>query len=129
VLAAMAFGALVSSFIKTQVAATFAAAIIAIILAVNFSGLLVPVSSLSGGGRLIGLGFPSTWYQQISAGTFIKDPGFAELVLAGCAVLFIAASIMAAKAGGLRCASGSRTSTASASRSCAACAPIRSFWC
>jgi len=69
---------------------------------VNFSGLLVPVSSLSGGGWLIGLGFPSAWYQQISVGTFTKDLGFAELwqnhlVLAGFAILFIAASIMMLK--------------------------------
>jgi ribosome-dependent ATPase len=102
VLATTAFGVLVSAFTKTQVAATFAAAIISIIPAVNFSGLLVPVSSLSGGGWLIGLGFPSAWYQQISVGTFTKDLGFAELwqnhlVLAGFAILFIAASIMMLK--------------------------------
>ncbi len=100
VLATTGFGVLVSTFTKTQVAATFAAAIISIIPAVNFSGLLVPVASLSGGGRLIGLGFPSSWYQQISVGTFTKDLGFAELgqnhlALAGFALLFIAASVLA----------------------------------
>ena len=100
VLATTGFGVLVSTFTKTQVAATFAAAIIAIIPSVNFSGLLVPVSSLSGGGRLIGLGFPSAWYQQISVGAFTKALGFGELwvnhvALAGFAVLFIALSILA----------------------------------
>lgn len=100
VLATTGFGVLVSAFTKTQVAATFAAAIIAIIPAVNFSGLLVPVSSLSGSGRLIGLSFPSGWYQQISVGTFTKDLGFSELwqnhlALAGFAILFIALSILA----------------------------------
>jgi ribosome-dependent ATPase len=99
VLATTGFGVLISAFTKTQVAATFAAAIIAIIPAVNFSGLLVPVSSLSGGGRMIGLGFPSAWYQQISVGTFTKGLGFAELwqnhvVLGGFAILFIAVSIL-----------------------------------
>ncbi|SHF44249.1 ribosome-dependent ATPase [Litoreibacter ascidiaceicola] len=98
VLATTGFGVLISTFTRTQVAATFAAAIIAIIPAVNFSGLLVPVSSLSGGGRMIGLGFPSAWYQQISVGTFTKELGFAELwqnhvVLVGFAFLFIAVSI------------------------------------
>lgn len=93
------FGVLISTFTKTQVAATFAAAVIAIIPAVNFSGLLVPVSSLSGGGRLIGLGFPAAWYQQISVGTFTKGLGFAELwqnhvVLLGFAFFFIGASIL-----------------------------------
>ncbi|QCO57781.1 ATP-binding cassette domain-containing protein (plasmid) [Pseudorhodobacter turbinis] len=99
-LATTGFGVLVSTFTKTQVAATFAAAIISIIPSVNFSGLLVPVSSLSGGGRMIGLGFPSAWYQQISVGTFTKDLGFAELwqnhlALAGFALFFIAASVLA----------------------------------
>lgn len=99
ILATTGFGVLVSTFTKTQVAATFAAAIIAIIPAVNFSGLLVPVSSLSGSGRLIGLGFPSSWYQQISVGTFTKDLGFAELwqnhvALIGFAIFFVAASIL-----------------------------------
>jgi ribosome-dependent ATPase len=100
VLATTGFGVLVSAFTKTQVAATFATAIIAIIPAVNFSGLLVPVSSLSGSGRMIGLGFPSGWYQQISVGTFTKDLGFAELwqnhvALLGFALFFVAVSILA----------------------------------
>ncbi len=100
VLASTGFGVLISTFTKTQVAATFAAAIISIIPAVNFSGLLVPVASLSGGGRLIGLGFPSAWFQQISVGSFTKGLGFADLwqnhlALAGFAVVFIAASVIA----------------------------------
>ncbi|MEP3329134.1 ribosome-associated ATPase/putative transporter RbbA [Sedimentitalea sp.] len=100
VFATTGFGVLISTFTKTQVAATFASAIIAIIPAVNFSGLLVPVSSLSGSGRLIGLSFPSGWYQQISVGTFTKGLGFAELwqsylALAGFAVFFIVVSILA----------------------------------
>ena len=98
VLATTAFGLLVSTFTRTQVAATFAAAIIAIIPAVNFSGLVVPVSSLSGSGRLLGLAFPSSWYQQVSVGTFTKGLGFAELwhnhlALAGFALLFTVLSI------------------------------------
>ena len=100
VLATTGFGVLISTFTRTQVAATFAAAVISIIPAVNFSGLLIPVSSLSGGGRLIGLAFPSAWYQQISVGTFTKSLGFDQLwhnhaALAGFAVLFIAVSVLA----------------------------------
>ena len=48
--AATAFGLLVSTVTRTQVAAIFATAIIALIPATQFSGLLVPVSSLSGAG-------------------------------------------------------------------------------
>jgi ribosome-dependent ATPase len=56
--------------------------------------LIVPVSSLSGTGRAIGLGFPSSWFQQISIGAFTKGLGFPELwpnhvALAIFTVLFI----------------------------------------
>ncbi|MCE8005725.1 ribosome-associated ATPase/putative transporter RbbA [Aestuariivita sp.] len=100
VLATTGFGVLISSFTKTQVAATFAAAVLSIIPAVNFSGLLVPVSSLSGSGQLIGLSFPSGWYQQISVGAFTKGLDFStlwpnHLALAGFAILFVGLSVLA----------------------------------
>lgn len=73
------FGQLISSFTRTQVAAVFATAILSIIPAVNFSGLMVPVASLSGGGRIIGMSLPPAWYQPVSVGTFTKGLGAAEL--------------------------------------------------
>ena len=45
------FGQLVSTFTRTQVAAVFATTVLSIIPTVNFSGLLVPVSSLTGAGK------------------------------------------------------------------------------
>jgi len=95
-----AFGLLVSSFVQSQVAAIFATAIVAIIPAVNFSGLLVPVSSLSGGARLMGLAFPSAWYQQVSVGTFTKALGFGALwhdiaMVFVLALVFIAGAMLA----------------------------------
>ena len=97
VAATTGFGQLVSTFTRTQVAAVFATTVLAIIPAVNFSGLLVPVSSLSGGGRLLGLSFPPAWYQPISVGAFTKGLGFDELwlnllMLAGFFVLFLVAA-------------------------------------
>jgi ribosome-dependent ATPase len=73
------FGQLVSVLTRTQVAAVFATTIIAMIPTVNFSGLLVPVSSLTGAGRAIGLVFPAAWFQPISVGTFTKGLGFPDL--------------------------------------------------
>ena len=73
------FGQLISSFTRTQVAAVFATAILSIIPAVNFSGLMVPVASLSGGGRIIGMSLPPAWYQPVSVGVFTKGLGAAEL--------------------------------------------------
>jgi len=79
VVATTGFGQLISSFVRTQVAAVFATAILSIVPAVNFSGLFAPVSSLSGGARIIGLSFPSAWYQPITVGVFAKGLGFGDL--------------------------------------------------
>ncbi|MEP2827502.1 ribosome-associated ATPase/putative transporter RbbA [Parvibaculum sp.] len=100
VTATTGFGILVSSFTKTQVAAMFGAAVISIVPAVNFSGLLVPVSSLSGAGQAIGLSFPSGWYQPISVGTMTKGLHFADIwtsfvMLAFFALLYLFAARLA----------------------------------
>ncbi len=79
VTATTGFGMVVSTFTKTQVAAIFASMILSILPAVNFSGLLSPVSSLSGPAYLIGNAFPSSWYQLISIGSFTKGLDMAEL--------------------------------------------------
>jgi len=46
---------------------------------VQFSGMFVPVSSLTGGAWLAGKIFPSTYFQSISVGTFTKALGLAVL--------------------------------------------------
>jgi ribosome-dependent ATPase len=84
------FGQLISSFTRTQVAAVFATAILSIVPAVNFSGLFAPVSSLSGGAKILGLTFPSAWYQPITVGVFAKALGMADLWRNVVAVLAIA---------------------------------------
>jgi ribosome-dependent ATPase len=93
------FGQLVSTFTRTQVAAVFATTILAVIPTVNFSGLLVPVSSLTGQGRVIGLMFPAAWFQPISVGTFTKGLGYSDLwfnalVLAVFALCYLVAAQM-----------------------------------
>jgi len=86
------FGQLISSFTRTQVAAVFATAILSIVPAVNFSGLFAPVSSLSGGAKIMGLSFPSAWYQPVTVGVFAKALGMAELWrnIAAIAVIAVA---------------------------------------
>ena len=79
VIATTGFGQLVSSFTQTQVAAVFATAILSMVPAINLSGLLAPVSSLSGSAKVLGLSFPSAWYQPIAVGVFAKDLGFTAL--------------------------------------------------
>jgi ribosome-dependent ATPase len=79
VLASTGFGLLISVFASTQTAAIFAAAIITILPAVQFSGMFVPVSSLTGGAWAAARIFPSTYFQAISVGTFTKALGLAAL--------------------------------------------------
>jgi len=79
VMASTGFGLLISVFAATQTAAIFAAAIITILPASQFSGMFVPVSSLSGTAAIAAKIFPSTYFQAISVGAFTKALGFATL--------------------------------------------------
>ncbi len=73
------FGLLVSSFVKSQIAAIFAAAILVMVPTMSFSGFLTPVSILGGAAKIMGLFFPATYFQQISVGSFTKALDFADL--------------------------------------------------
>jgi ribosome-dependent ATPase len=73
------YGMLISTFCKTQIAALFGTAILTILPAQQFSGMMVPVSSLSGTAQIIGLLFPMTYFRPIGVGTFTKGLGFADL--------------------------------------------------
>jgi len=90
------FGQLVSTLTRTQVAAVFATTILTVIPTVNFSGLLVPVSSLTGQGRLIGLMFPAAWFQPISVGTFTKGLSYSDLWLNALVLALFALSFLIA---------------------------------
>jgi len=76
VFASTALGILVSTFVRTQVAAIIVTAIVTTVPAVNFSGYLYPAAALEGAGRFIGMGFPSLWFQNISLGTITKARDF-----------------------------------------------------
>ncbi|RKE86294.1 ribosome-associated ATPase/putative transporter RbbA [Rhizobium sp. AG855] len=79
VFASTALGLLLSSFMKSQIAAIFGTTLITIIPAVQFSGMLSPVSALQGAGALIGQIYPASHFVTISRGVFSKALGFADL--------------------------------------------------
>jgi len=79
VTATTGFGQVVSAFTRTQVSAVFATAVISILPAVNFSGLITPVSTLDTPARMIGLSFPGAWFQPVSVGAFLKGFGFGDI--------------------------------------------------
>ncbi len=73
------YGMLISAFCSTQIAALFGTAIMTILPATQFAGMLAPVSSLSGFARILGRCFPMSYFLPISVGTFTKGLGFADL--------------------------------------------------
>ena len=79
VAAATAIGLLISSFMRSQIAAIFGTAVLTMLPAGQFSGMIDPVSSLEGAGWFIGQIFPTTHYLIISRGTFSKALGFFDL--------------------------------------------------
>ncbi|WP_165225034.1 ribosome-associated ATPase/putative transporter RbbA [Affinirhizobium pseudoryzae] len=79
VLASTTIGLLISSFIKSQIAAIFATALITLIPAVQYSGMIDPVSSLQGAGAIIGRIYPTAHFVTIARGTFSKALDFGDL--------------------------------------------------
>jgi len=73
------FGLFTSTFTRSQIAALFLTIIATIIPAVQFSGLLNPVSSLAGVGALIGRIYPAAYFLNITRGVFNKALGFSSL--------------------------------------------------
>jgi len=79
VTATTAYGMVISAFASTQIAALFGTAILTFLPASQFSGMWVPVSSLSGTAQVMGRAFPMTYFIPISVGTFTKGLGFGDL--------------------------------------------------
>jgi ribosome-dependent ATPase len=90
-------GMVTSTFTSTQVAAVFITAILTLQPSVQFSGLLQPVSTLTGSARLVGSIWPTTYYMHSSVGAFTKALApqlmFQDLLfLAGCIPVLLAIS-------------------------------------
>ncbi len=78
-LSSTGMGLLASTLTKSQIAAMFFAMVGTLIPAVQFAGLINPVSSLEGVGRWIGAAYPASHMFTISRGVFSKALGFADL--------------------------------------------------
>lgn len=73
------FGLLASTFTRSQIAALFFTLIGTLIPAVEFCGLINPISSMEGAGHWIGEVYPATYMFAISRGVFNKALGFGDL--------------------------------------------------
>jgi ribosome-dependent ATPase len=79
VTAMTAYGMLISVFTSTQIAALFGTAILTVLPATQFAGMMTPVSSLAAGAQIMGRAFPMTYFVPISVGTFTKGLGIGDL--------------------------------------------------
>jgi len=71
-----------------------AAFVITVVPSFEFSGLITPVSALTGGARVMSFIFPARYFLSISTGTFTKGIGFPELVWNYVFLIVIYASLL-----------------------------------
>lgn len=102
VLGTTAIGLLASALTRSQIAAMFFTLIGTMLPAIQFAGLLNPVSSLEGAGRLIGQIYPASHMLSISRGVFSKALGLADLRHALWPLLLAYPVVMACAIGLLR---------------------------
>jgi len=79
VTATTGLGLLMSTVTESQVAAMVGTSIGTLLPAIQFSGMLDPVSSLEGVGAWVGMAYPTTHFLTICRGSFSKALGFADL--------------------------------------------------
>lgn len=72
VLATTSMGLLISAFTRTQIAAILGTMIITSLPTIQFSGLIVPRSSLDGAAAVMGMLFPAGYFLDIAVGTYTK---------------------------------------------------------
>ncbi|MCH8619856.1 ABC transporter permease [Undibacterium sp. TS12] len=72
-------GLLVSVMVNTQVAAMVGTAIVTVVPAVLYSGMIIPIPSLSAIASVIAHALPGMYYAEIAMGSFLKGVGIAAL--------------------------------------------------
>lgn len=100
---ATGIGLLASTITRSQIAAMFFAMLATMIPAIQFSGLLDPVSSMEGAARMVGEVYPATHMITISRGIFSKALGLQDLyqsfipLLIAIPLIFTAAVVLLKK--------------------------------
>jgi len=102
-LSSTGMGLLASTLTRSQIAAMFFTMVGTMLPAMQFAGLINPVSSLQGTGRIIGEIYPATHMLLISRGVFSKALGLSDLharfwpLLAAAPVIFGASILLLRK--------------------------------
>jgi len=101
-LSSTGMGLLASTLTRSQIAAMFFAMVGTMLPAMQFAGLVNPVSSLQGAGRVIGEIYPATHMFLISRGVFSKALGLSDVKAAFWPLLAAAPVILGASIALLR---------------------------
>lgn len=72
-------GLLVSVLVNTQIAAIITTAVVTVVPALLYSGMMIPIPSLSALASVIAHLLPGMYYAEIVVGSFLKGIGFAAL--------------------------------------------------
>jgi len=93
VASAAAIGVLISSFVKSQAAAALISMLGTMIPGIMYSGLMMPVASMSAEAVIEAHAFPAMYQLEVIWGVFLKGQGWAELwlniiILMGFLLLF-----------------------------------------
>jgi ABC-2 type transport system permease protein/ribosome-dependent ATPase len=75
VLSSTGIGLVISLLVRTQIAALVITMVVSMLPTILFSGLIVPVSSLSRGSQIQAHLFPGMYFTNIVRGTFLKGVG------------------------------------------------------
>jgi ABC-2 type transport system permease protein len=79
IICASGFGLVISFLVRTQQAAIIVATILATLLAMQFSGIITPISSMTGASHAMARVFPTMYYEDVIKGTFMKGVGLRVL--------------------------------------------------
>ena len=93
-------GLLVSVVVNTQVAAMVGTSIVTVVPAILYSGMIIPIPSLSAVATIIAHVLPGMYYAEIVIGSFLKGVGIGSLwmdmaILAGYATVLFTAGFLA----------------------------------
>jgi len=73
---ASGFGLLISVMVRTQMAATMITVILVMVFVMQFSGMMIPVSSMTGANYVIAHALAPMYFNDVVTNTFLKGGGF-----------------------------------------------------
>lgn len=90
VVATASIGLVVSSFVRSQLGGIVVTAILTVVPSAHYSGLLIPIPSLTGEAQIVAHLFPAMYHNRLVMSSFLKDlPFSASLIDLGALTLSI----------------------------------------